>query len=141
MRDTETLMAMDADGKLTIKVFSPDGGATRLKYFATMYERYRVVSLTFKYIPMAAYTDSTGFSMGWRAGPSNASITTMEKVLKLKPAVGGHSSVTNSIHIVDPMPSKWLNVGESLGCLYVIGPKSGYITVSYHVYFDSPQPF
>lgn len=140
MRDTETLFALPTDGALKVAILAPGNDAQRLGLYARMYERYHVVSMSFTYVPMVSYTDATGFAMGYRAGPNIAAIKSMDTILRLKPSVGGHSSVTRRVTIADPMPSKWLGVNDAMGCLYVLGPKSGYIQITYHVLFDSPQP-
>lgn len=149
VRDTE--MFAPVANKLTVVVFNPGPAELpRLKQHEVMYQRYRINSVTIKFCPATATTDTGSVYMAIMPGKESADVKTRDDILKMRPSrcVAVWQPATISVgQTIDS--SRFMMCGDVTHdgvafCLYYFfgnATVSGHFQVSYNIEFAYPKVF
>lgn len=146
VRDKEVLCEQTSNVQ-SLQFNPAPSGLKRLSQFAKMYERYRIISMTITYQPVAGMTASGGCYLGVAPGIKLPEVKAKDDILRLKPSVSGTAFTPHSLNVGAIMPQKWLYCNDSTRdgvafTLYSAGENAGgSLIVNYHVQFDGPKPF
>lgn len=85
MQDTE-MFSLEKAATMETYSFNPAAALPRLGQFEKMYERYRIIFMTIKFVPATATTDSGSVTFGICPGKVNTAVKTANDILKLRPS-------------------------------------------------------
>jgi len=148
---TDTEMFSPSPNALKVVEFNPGHAMLpRLTQYENMYSRYRILSLTIKFIPACATTTTGSLYMGIAPGSIMEQVKNPDTILKLRPSRCCAVWQTTSISVGENIDSqRFMHTGTkdndsvAFALYYHFGnvEASGHFQVAYKIEFAYPKVF
>lgn len=149
MKDTESFQPVA--NTLTTLLFNPSApDLPRLSKIEDMYERYRIIGITVKFVPATATTTTGSLYFAISPGPKNDSVKAASDIIKMRPSrcVAVWQSASISVgQTIDSQRYMHCGRGDTDGIAFTMyyhfgnTVASGNFQVTYNVEFAYPKVF